>query len=144
MMLNKALLPLVLIMLSACSLTKYPTKNYSQTKKGNGSFLITAISTDPNYGYSPEKAVEVGGVKNSQGPNNERRYLNSLRGPNGETLKFHRRGSCCAVKSENGFGGYAMLDIYEVYWKGSDDTLSIYINMYDSTELFAPQGLTIR
>lgn len=38
----------------------------------------------------------------------------------------------------------AMLDNYRVTWEGSKDTVSIYINMYDYSELKAPVGFTIK
>lgn len=124
----------------SCSLSNKLSKNYKQTILADGRFLITGISNDSSYGYSPKNAVEVGGSS----PSNERRYLNSLMGPNGETLNFFRAGSCCGQKSKNGLMGYAMLDKYMVYWKGCEDTLAIYINMYDSTELMAPIGLKVK
>jgi hypothetical protein len=64
--------------------------------------------------------------------------------PNGERISYFRAGSCCPVKSKNGFMGTALLDNYRVTWTGSKDTVSIYINMYDYGELKAPVGFTIR
>lgn len=40
--------------------------------------------------------------------------------------------------------GMAMLDNYRVTWEGSKDTVSIYINMYDSSVLKAPYGFGIK
>lgn len=111
-MLKNLLIPVCLVLLSACSLTQSARKNYRQTVNPNGTFLIHSISEDESYGYSPDNAVEVGGAKDRQGPSNERRYLSSLSGPNGEKLKFFRAGSCCMVKSKNGLMGSAMLDKY--------------------------------
>lgn len=143
-MLKKLLIPIWLVLFSACSLTQSARKNYRQSLNPNETFRIHAISTDASYGYSPDNAAEVGGAKDSQGPSNERTYLSSLTGPNGEKLKFFRAGSCCMVKSKNGLMGSAMLDKYQVYWRGATDTLSIYINMYDSSKLYAPLGLKIK
>lgn len=110
----------------------------------NRTFLLTAVSTDPTYGLSEKNPVQVGGVDKDEGPLNEQRYLNALAGPNGERISYYRRGSCCAVKSKNGFMGMALLDNYKVSWEGSEDTVSIFINMYDYGELKAPVGFTIR
>ena len=127
------------------SLKKAKNKNFKQTLRDQYSFVITEISTDETYGYTPENAVEVGGAKNSEGPINERRYLNALTGPNGEEISYFRAGSCCPVPSENAmFGDHAMLDNYRVTWEGSKDTVSIYINMYDSSPLKAPKGFQLR
>lgn len=100
---------------------------------------LTGVSTDPEYGLTPNKPVESGG-----GPSGERAYLDALAGPNGETIKYYRAGSCCPVKSENGFMGTAMLDNYKVSYSGSKGEISIYINMYDKGELKAPVGFTVR
>ena len=78
------------------------------------------------------------------GPVNERMYLNSLLGPEGQDLLFYRVGSCCPFKTKNGIFGSGLLDIYKVYWQGSKDTLTIYINMYDKARLMAPKGLKLK
>tara|TARA_R110002073_G_scaffold128999_5_gene275223 strand:+ start:19489 stop:19929 length:441 start_codon:yes stop_codon:yes gene_type:complete len=144
---KKQILTLVILLsLWGCSSTKQISKNEPQILHDNNAFLITEISTDKTYGLSPKNPVEVGGAKNSEGPRNERRFLNALAGPNGEKISYIRAGSCCPVKSNNdpfGFGS-VMLDNYRVTWENSKDTVSIYINMYDSGKLKAPFGFTIK
>ncbi|MCR9248911.1 MAG: 2-dehydro-3-deoxyphosphooctonate aldolase [bacterium] len=138
---------LITFILCSCAGSKTTTSGNSGTRAqlfDDETFVITKISKDPKYGFTPEKAVMVGGVKDSEGPKNERRYLNALAGPNGEEISYFRSGSCCTVKSENGFGGYGMLDNYKVSWTGAKDTVSIYINMYDFGELKAPVGFTLK
>jgi hypothetical protein len=121
-----------------------PSKQTSKTKLlNNQTFLLTEVSTDKTYGLSEKNPIEVGGADKKEGPLNERRFLNALAGPNGEKITYHRAGSCCPVKSKNGFMGMAMLDDYRVTWQGSKDTVSIYINMYDYGELKAPVGFTV-
>lgn len=112
----------------------------------NNTFELTEISTDPTYGLSEKNPIQVGGVSSNEGPKNERRFLNALAGPNGETVTYFRAGSCCPIKSKNDpFGtGSVMLDNYLVTWEGANDTVSIYINMYDSGILKAPKGFTIK
>ena len=129
------------VLLLSCSATKQAVKTQL---RDNQTFLLTEVSTDPAYGLLETNPVEVGGVDKSEGPMNERRFLNALAGPNGESVSYHRAGSCCPVKSKNGFMGMAMLDNYRVTWEGSKDTVSIYINMYDYGELKAPVGFTIK
>ena len=142
-----------LVVLVSCGITKNISKNEQQILKNEPqilrdhyTFLVEEISTDKNYGLSPKYPVEVGGAKDSEGPLNERRYLNALTGPNGEEISYYRAGSCCPVKSDNdpfGFGS-VMLDNYRVTWKNSKDTISIYINMYDSRKLKAPYGFGLK
>ena len=136
---------LVLIIFAiSCSSTKSLNKDHKQTLVDDNTFLISEVSTDKSYGLTEKNPVEVGGVKDLIGPKNERRYLNALTGPNGEEISYFRAGSCCPIKSKNGFDGMAILDNYRVTWEGSKDTVSIYINMYDSGKLKAPYGFGIK
>jgi hypothetical protein len=129
------------VFLFSCSSTK---RTATTQLLNDQTFLLTDISVDPTYGLSKKNPIEVGGAHESKGPMNERRFLNALAGPNGERVSYARAGSCCPVKSKNGFMGTAMLDNYRVTWEGSKDTVSIYINMYDVGALKAPVGFTIK
>jgi len=140
---NKLLITFILIGLLSCSTTKNISKSAKHTLLDDNTFLITEISTDPSYGLSPKNPVEVG--SEDSGPKNERRYLNALTGPNGEAISYYRSGSCCPIKSNKAlFGNTVLLDNYRVTWEGSKDTISIYINMYDSGKLMAPKGFGIK
>ncbi len=138
-----AISTILILLLISCS----SSKNVQKTPlRDNSSFRITEISQDETYGYSPKNPIEVGGAAKREGALNERRFLNSLAGPNGEAVSYHRAGSCCPIKSKNdpfGFGS-VMLDNYRVTWEGSKDTVSIYINMYDYGTLKAPAGFSIK
>lgn len=132
-----------LMLLFSCS----TTKSTSTTSSGGSStFRVVGVSTDPTYGLSETNPVQVGGADKHQGPVNERKYLDALAGPNGEKISYYRHGSCCPIKSDNdpfGFGS-VMLDNYRVTWEGADDTVSIYINMYDYGTMEAPVGFTLK
>jgi hypothetical protein len=139
----------IALLLFSCSATKNNTASTQNAAvatqlQDHQTFLLTEISKDPAYGFSNKKPIEVGGADKSEGPMNERRFLNALAGPNGEKVSYYRAGSCCPVDSKNGFMGKAMLDNYRVTWEGSKDTVSIYINMYDYGVLKAPAGFTIK
>src|SRR5687767_5336712 len=125
----------LIVMLYSCSATKQSAKT---TLLDNKTFLLKEVSTDITYGFSEKNPIEVGGAEKGEGPYNERRFLNALAGPNGEEVSYYRAGSCCPVKSKNGFMGMALLDNYRVTWKGSNDTVSIFINMYDYGALKVP------
>ncbi|MDC9723630.1 MAG: 2-dehydro-3-deoxyphosphooctonate aldolase [Urechidicola sp.] len=140
---KKLLITCILFGLFSCSITKNVSKNIKHTLLDDYTFLITEISSDPTYGLTPKNPVEVGSEES--GPKNERRFLNALSGPNGEAISYYRSGSCCPIKSDKAvFGDKVMLDNYRVTWKGSKDTISIYINMYDSGKLMAPKGFGIK
>ncbi|MDG1805171.1 2-dehydro-3-deoxyphosphooctonate aldolase [Flavicella sp.] len=133
---KKNVFTIVLLVFFSCSSSK---KAQTKENKILESFVITEVSRNKSYGLTPKNPVEVGGSFES-GACNERRYLNLLTGPNGEMISYYRAGSCCPIKSENGFNGMAMLDNYRVTWENSKDTISIYINLYDKGELKVPIG----
>ena len=137
---------LLFLVLYACDSNKsVATRSQSNSNSSaDTSFEIKQISQDDTYGYNKKNPVKVGGALKSMGPVNERKYLNSLLGPEGQDLLFYRVGSCCPFKTKNGIFGSGLLDIYKVYWQGSKDTLTIYINMYDKARLMAPKGLRIK
>jgi len=108
-------------------------------------FKITEYSTDKTYGYTEKNPIKVGGMSNSEGPLNERRFLNALTGPNGEKISYSRLGSCCAFKTRNGsFDNTGLLDKYEIKYEGQEKEIIIYINMYDKGELKAPVGFKLK
>ena len=152
-----------LIVWTSCSVQKKSTNSFdaagssASEDKGEGdtrtkevkmidnyTYRITEYSADETYGYTQNNPVKVGGANESSGPLNERRFLNGLTGPNGERLEYFRQGSCCGFKSPNGLMGVGMLDKYRVYYKGSKDTVTIFINMYDKGDLFVPAGFKAR
>lgn len=103
-------------------------------------FDITEYSSDKDYALSGDNPAKVG----ERSVSNQRRFLASLAGPNGEELTFHRKGSCCAYESENGFGGAALVDIYMVSYEGLKEPIPIYISFYDYVTLYIPKGFTKR
>jgi len=95
---------------------------------------------------SPKNPSQVGVANESNGPLDERRFLNAFAGPNGVPVTYYRLGRCCPIKIYNypfGFGE-VLLDNYRVTWEGSSDTVSILINLYDEGPMKAPQGFNIK
>lgn len=143
----------VICLLSACGGSKSSTGSTATASEfpkpemlDDRSFKITAMADDDTYGYSKENPIEVGFTKGVfGGPANERYYLNGLAGPNGEQISYTRRGSCCAFKTPNGMmDETGLLDIYQVTYQGSIDTVTLYLNMYDPSELKIPVGFSSR
>ena len=99
-------------------------------------------STDSTYGLTEKNPIKVGGGEG--GPISERKYLNSLSGPNGETVTFDRIGSCCSFKSISSPMGGGLLDKYSVTYKGKKDTVVLYLNMYEKGKLMAPVGFKMK
>ena len=129
---NKLLLNiLVIVALSSCGTTKTMVEN-----------LPNLPSTDETYGFTENNPVKVGGI--GSGPHNERNYLNSLTGPNGEKVSYDRLGSCCEFKSKNSPFGMGLLDKYALTYEGKKDTVTIYLNMFDKAKIMAPVGFEMK
>lgn len=147
-MTNRVYILLTVLLFTSCAGTKSSSSSSTTGKRAKlydqNTFVITELATDPEYGVTKKNPIMVGGIKKSEGPLNERRYLNTLTGPNGEPISYFRSGSCCAFKTKNGLMGQGFLDNYRVTWEGSKDTVSIYINMYDFGELKAPVGFELK
>ncbi|MEQ9812631.1 MAG: hypothetical protein RLO50_07595 [Azospirillaceae bacterium] len=120
------------------------TPGFAQTFPPSGPLTIQGQAKDPGYGHSEENPIRVGGGIGS-GPPNQRAFLDQLAGPNGETIDYHRVGSCCAFATPNGLDGRTgLLDIYAVTWPGRSTPIELYINMYDWDTPLAPVGFTVR
>lgn len=143
---NTPVLFLLLMLLSLSCATSNSTGNsaYRPVLGTNNAFIVTQTAEEASYGYTQKNPIKVGGVKDQEGPLNQRRFLNALAGPNGEPISYQRLGSCCAFKTKNGLMGEGMLDRYELVWEGLEKPLILYINMYDHDELKIPAGLTAR
>lgn len=128
--------------LFSCSGTKNTTGGSVYQVNSENAFILKDFSSDSTYGYSYQNPIKVGVTKAD--PANERKFLNALAGPKGETINYERRGSCCQFKTENGLMGGGLLDKYEIKWAGLEKPLFLYINMYDPGEMKVPVGFTLK
>jgi hypothetical protein len=99
-----------------------------------------ALSSDPSYGYTPDKPVKTGPVASRF----HLLYLNSLRGPNSEVVEYERVGSCCEFEDKSLPLGGGLLDVYKVRIDGSRDVLMLYVDMYRQGVPQFPVGFTAR
>lgn len=90
------------------------------------------VSPDATYGFSVANAIKVG-LDASTGPARAIQYLTSLRGPNGQPVRFRRVGTSVAA---NG-----IVDNYELIYDGVQVPLRLYIDGYHFEEPRAPVGL---
>ncbi|EDM43158.1 hypothetical protein SCB49_11804 [unidentified eubacterium SCB49] len=136
---------LLLVLLSSCG-AKQPTilsttSNPSVSSLDYEPFLdITENAPDKEYGLVESKPIKVG----ERSAVNQRRFIASLAGPDGQVLSFYRVGSCCPYASENGLGGSALVDIYQVTYDGLKDPILLYISFYDFEKLYIPNGFVKR
>ena len=108
----------------------------------------TVLSTPPlsseeqlresGYGLDKNHAIRVADLDAPTGPAKERAYLDKLSGPNGELVIYRRLGSCCSEMRQD--LPFFEIDIYEVSYEDAGYSVELYINMYESGELKAPDG----
>jgi hypothetical protein len=101
------------------------------------------VEESDTYGLGRRNAIRVGGGAES-GVANQRAWLNRLRGPAGQTVRYRRIGSCCSFRSEQAPQGGA-LDAYEVTYDGIERPVLLYIDMYAPPQgpAPAPEGFTL-
>jgi hypothetical protein len=105
-----------------------------------GEMKLSQASADPGYAFSEHAPVLVGGGFDS-GSDRTYKYLNSLRAPNGEPIKYDRVGTCCPFKSANSpFGDEALLEVYQLSIPGVGPK-RIYFNWYETGDVLIPIGL---
>ncbi|WP_299985912.1 hypothetical protein [uncultured Pontibacter sp.] len=129
---------------SAKGMVDYGSPVHEQKLLNETTFVIAEVSEDKTYGYDSKNPIMVGGADKSEGPLNERRFLNALAGPDGEVISYHRLGSCCSFQSKNGMMGGGLLDKYSITYEGLAEPIILYINMYDSAKLKVPVGFTLK
>ena len=87
---------------------------------------------DDNFGLVPEKPIYTLARKSVDG---EIEYLSKLRTPDGQKVKWNRRGSTSV------YGVHGMIDIYDIYRLSGQKYCTIYINMYGAKKSTkAPNG----
>jgi len=93
-----------------------------------------AASDDATYGFTMGNAVQVGGGA-MYAAARERRYLDALRGPAGQAIRYKRLGS--TLESPN---GQTIFDKYEVTYDGLDKPVFLFLDAYHYWEQRAPKG----
>ena len=108
-------------------------------------FQLYDIATEVKYGYTSEFSIKVGGRVEGDHVLNERRYLNALTGPKGETVVYKQLGSCCYVKKNiRGENQLTYLDKFEIFYKGNPQRFIIFINTFEAAKMFAPKGFSFK
>lgn len=94
---------------------------------------LCAVSIEPDYARTPQNPARVGGSP-LYGGARQRRYLESLRGPEGQPVTFTRLP---AVDSPD---GETLIDRYEVTYPGLATPEILHLDWYHYTEVRAPRG----
>ncbi len=96
-----------------------------------------AAADEPEFATTKEHPAQVGGGA-MYVESRERRYLDALRGPMGETLQYKRTGAIPVDPQ-----GRTILDRYEVTYPGLEKAIVLFLDAYHFDDgLRAPKGLT--
>jgi hypothetical protein len=98
-----------------------------------GDMGVCPISIDDSYGYTKDNPVKIGGGAFG-GPARERAYLDTLLGPEGQTISYERMGSESYEDT--------ILDAFTITYAGLSTPIVIYIDEYSFEALKAPLGFT--
>lgn len=157
-----SILLLGLILLPGCTRyqSKFDRKYPSYTKDINtrttipqlndSTLSIPSVSHDEQYGRTPAKPIMLGMADRETGAQNIGKYLNALTGENGEEVYYRQLSPCCPFKTVNGANEkyfkseYGLLERYKVFHSALDDTITLYLNLYDAGMIQAPKGFGIR
>lgn len=105
-------------------------------------FKIEKVAKSAAYGYTSQEPIKVGGVGENRGMLNSRRFLNALRGPNGEKVTYELKGSCCYHQlPESSTSKIGLLDRYEV--NVGESTYLLFLSTFEEAEeLYLPKGFS--
>jgi hypothetical protein len=92
------------------------------------------VAEDEKYGYSAEQPVQVGGSP-VFGAARQRRYLDTLRGLEGQPVQYKRSGQARGDDD-------TILDAYVVSYAGLEKPVTLYLDWYHFNTPKAPRGFT--
>ena len=96
---------------------------------------LCPFAEDPEYGFSPERPIQVGNTNLTDGPEREQLYLLTLRGPENQEVIFTRQ-----APRFNQAG--TIVDPYQIDYDGLEGPLMIYLDLYHLASLQLPVGFT--
>ncbi len=96
---------------------------------------LCIIAEDPEYGFSPDKPIQVGNTNLKDGPEREQIYLLTLRGPDNQEVIFTRQ-----APQFNQAG--TIVDPYQIEYDGLEAPLLLYFDLYNFSTLQVPIGFT--
>lgn len=93
-----------------------------------------SVAEDEQYAYSAEQPVQVGGSP-AFGAARQRRYLDTLRGLEGQAIQYKRSGQVHAADG-------TILDAYVVTHAGLEKPVTLYLDWYHFNTPKAPRGFS--
>jgi hypothetical protein len=146
----KKILPFIalLFLSTSCLSTQSSIKNVDDNAPipllKNNTFVITEYSKDKRYGYEKEYPINIFYSNTKNETINQQRFLDALLGPKGETITYKKLESCCPFPTKRSEMGAGFLDVYELTWKGQQNPIILYLNIYEKGILMVPVGLTLK
>lgn len=142
-------LALALLLFTACVSTKSTLKNTDENAPdlvldAAGNFVISAVSTNPKYGYDKDYPINVFYQNTKNDTINQFRFLNALAGPKGEKIRFRKIDDCCPFPTKRNDIGVGLLNRYELTWEGQQKPIVLYLNIFAKGQLAVPVGLTLK
>lgn len=149
-MLRKTLyISILFLTLSSCISTRLTIKNIDDSAVSPGlldknTYQLIEKATYKKYGFDQDYPVNLGFGLLHERESNKEKYLNALRGPNGEEITYSYDQSCCPFPTNTSELGGGLLDIYRISWEGNQKPLFLYINIYEKGKVLIPLGLTAK
>jgi hypothetical protein len=110
--------------------------------------VLEQTARDPSYGWNYEEPPGLGGYDavppEPDGDHRQIMFLNSLWGPEGETVFYERIGRCCPFQVYGAVLDRGMLDVYALTWDGLPEPRHIFLDRYRVGPLRIPVGLTTK
>ena len=92
------------------------------------------VAADETYAYTKERSVQVGGSP-LYGASRQKRYLDTLRGPEGQVVTWKRLGQDRAPDG-------TIIDAYQVTYEGLEKPVTLYLDWYHYNPILAPRGFS--
>jgi len=132
------------LLLSTTAIARVPVAAAQQTPPTqSGAPAATSacpVATDPAYGLTAEKPIRIGGGPASMNAR-ERRFVDALRGPAGETVRWDGSVGSGPAKLSDAIGE-TIVDSLPLTYDGHDQPIRVYIDVYHFDAPMAPIGFT--
>jgi len=113
----------------------------------DSTLVLKRTAPRKSYGYTEKDPIMLGLTQIDSAANNRFKYLNALRGPNGEPVTYKRLKPCCPFKTPNYKDPwkpdkqFGLIERFEVRIKGQAAPVILFINFFDQGKaLYVPQG----
>jgi hypothetical protein len=127
---------------------------FTKTLHGQKGFIKLETSTDSSYGYTAKNPLKLKNGNQAKSMTNSYNFLSGIRTQDNQTLKLLSR----VIVSDPGYkepaikinnratglpisGKLGMLDKYVFLTTNTNDTITLYIDIYNKEKLFLPIGL---